>query len=322
MKISCISQNVMADMYTLNHANDRYGHVKDKPVLEWNNRYPKLIQTIFGHDIICLQEVEIKNIPLSQLLLKKLKNIELTNYKKYPNNIQELIKNTINCLQKGENIPFFPFLIPELEKPDSKLLNPKPINENFINDLPNYDYIHHFLCNVKTNVCDKYTNPIGNMILWNKDKFELVDFTLNSYSVSVKLKHIETNIDFLLVNLHLKAGQYSCIKDRDFQLKSCFKLCTKIFNNGKTIIVGDFNDKLRELSLNRKVIEDNKFTILDSYKTCDIYNHENDTHSYCEFDHVASYDMDVIIGAAFELNPIPNEKMPSDHYPLIFYICL
>lgn len=33
-QISIISQNVMADMYTLNHANDRYGHVKNKSILE------------------------------------------------------------------------------------------------------------------------------------------------------------------------------------------------------------------------------------------------------------------------------------------------
>ena len=34
IRISVISKNVMADMYTLNHAYDRYGYVKDKSILE------------------------------------------------------------------------------------------------------------------------------------------------------------------------------------------------------------------------------------------------------------------------------------------------
>ncbi len=73
--ITVISQNVMADMYTLNHANDRYGHVKDKSVLEWNYRYPLLLKRIINHEIICLQEVELKNIPTSKIFMKELKKI-------------------------------------------------------------------------------------------------------------------------------------------------------------------------------------------------------------------------------------------------------
>ncbi len=320
--ITVISQNVMADMYTLNHANDRYGHVKDKSVLEWNYRYPLLIKRIINYDIISLQEVELKNIPTSKIFMEKLKKIQLSTYKKCPLATQELIKQKINSLQTEENNVYSPFLIPELEKPESLFLNINPINENFINDLPGYDYVHHMLCNVKNTVCEKYTNPIGNIILWNKTKFNLIEFVLNSYGVFVKLKHIDTNIEFLLANIHLKAGQYSCIQDRVFQLNSCFKLCSKMFKDGKTCIVGDFNDKLKPLSLNWNVINENKFSVVESYPTCDIYNHEQLTHSYCAFDHIAYYDLNVKLGNEIELKPFPNETEPSDHLPLIFSINL
>lgn len=331
MDISIISQNVMADMYTLNHANDRYGHVEDKSILEWKYRYPLLIKKIINYDIICLQEVELKNIPTSKILIKELKNIEITTYKNSPLKTQELIKEKINLLQNEKNNVFTPFLIPELEKEDSLLLNNNQIEENFINDLlndkcsvegdtllPGYDYVHHMICNVKTNICNKNTNPIGNMILWNKNKFELVDFALNSYGVFVKLKHINANTEFLLVNIHLKAGRYLCIKDRNFQLNSCFKLCTKMFKNGKTSIVGDFNDELEPSSVNRNIIEQHKFSIIKSYPSCDIYNHIDNTHTYCTFDHIACYDLDVIVGNEIELKPFPNKTEPSDHLPLIF----
>lgn len=160
------------------------------------------------------------------------------------------------------------------------------------------------------------------MILWNRTKFELVEFVLNSYGVFVKLKHMSTNIEFLLVNIHLKAGQYSCIKERGFQLNSCFKVCDKIFNNGKTCIVGDFNDKLEPLSSNWNIIDENRFSVIKSYPSCDIYNHTENTHNYSTFDHVVCYNLDVIIGNEIELKPFPNETEPSDHLPLIFTINL
>jgi hypothetical protein len=321
-QISVISQNVMADMYTLNHANDRYGHVKDKSILEWNYRYPLLIQKIINNDIICLQEVELKNIPTSKILMKELKNIELSTYKNCPLKTRELIKEKISSLKNEENDVFSPFLIPELEKPSSLFLNPNPISENFVNNLSDYDYVHRMICNVKTNICDKYTNPIGNMTLWNKTKFELVKFVLNSYGVFVKLKHINTNIEFLLVNIHLKAGRYVCIQDRNFQLNSCFKVCANICKNCKTCIVGDFNDGLESLSLNWNIINENKFIIAESYPTCDIYNHTDDIHNYYTFDHVIFYDVNITIGDEIELKPFPNENEPSDHLPLMFNINL
>lgn len=320
-QISVISQNVMADIYTLNHVNDRYAHVKDKSILQWNYRYPLLIQKIINHDIICLQEVELKNIPTSKILMNYLKNIELSAYKNCPSKTQELINQKINSL-KEENDIYSTFLIPELEKSNSVLLNANPIAENFINDLPDYDYVHHMICNVKTNICDKYTNPIGNVTLWKKSKFDLVEFSLNSYGVFVKLKHIDTNIEFLLVNLHLKAGRYLGIQDRNFQLKSCFKLCNKKFKNNKTCIVGDFNDELLLSSLNWNIINENKFIIVESYPSCDLYNHQDDIHTYSTFDHIVSYGLDVIVSNEIELIPFPNEIHPSDHLPLIFNINL
>ena len=322
-KISVISQNVMADLYTMNHIDDRYGHVKDKNLLTWDYRYPILITQIIDNDIICLQEVEIKNIPTSKILLDKLNNIKMTTYKNLSSDKQELIKNKINSLKDTTNTSkiFSPFFIPELEKTDSTL-SIIPIKNNFVDDLLNYDYVHNMICNVKTNICDKYTNPIGNMILWKKDKFELLDFVLKSYGVFIKLRHINTKFEFLLGNIHLKAGLYSGFKERSHQLNSCFDICKKMSEIDKKCIVGDFNDELTISGSNTKIINDNKFIIAESYPTCDIYNHNADTHQYYTFDHVIHYNLDIKISEIPEVDTFPNKNNPSDHLPLIFDIII
>ena len=50
-----------------------------------------MIKKLINNDIICLQEVDLKNIPTSKILIKELKNIQLSTYKNCSLKTQELI---------------------------------------------------------------------------------------------------------------------------------------------------------------------------------------------------------------------------------------
>jgi len=171
----------------------------------------------------------------------------------------------------------------------------------------------------------KRTNDIGNITLWRRDVIKCItDKTkaFNSCAVITELVHISTNFQFLLINVHLKAGLNSCCKDRGDQMKSCLKN----FKNSPTCICGDFNEEL-DINLSgskilcaRDVLDKHNFVIPFPQITCDVYWHEDRTHYYHAFDHVVVYDLETIIEKCPEPNPIPNMNEPSDHFPLIFYI--
>lgn len=195
------------------------------------------------------------------------------------------------------------------------------INEDFIDRLPEYNAVHHIIWNKDSpKVVYKRTNVIGNLTLWKKDKVECVNSKFNSCAVFTEL--ICNNLQFLLINVHLKAGLKSCQKERGSQIKSCIKE----FKGTHTLITGDFNDQLIYNSDNTKepyikdILDTHKFVISPSELTCDVYNYELKEHTFYSFDHVVTYNLNVNVTPIPELSPIPSINEPSDHVPLIFEI--
>lgn len=198
------------------------------------------------------------------------------------------------------------------------------IKENFVDNFPEYDNFHHTIWNKETDKkMYKRTNTIGNITLWKRDVIKCITKNIdsvNSCAIFTELIHINTNFQFLVINVHLKAGLNSCAEERGHQIKSCLKK----FTNTPTCICGDFNEELDVNSDNKIYVKDildkHNFIITPPQITCDVYWHENQTHYYHKFDHVVVYDLDVVVEKCPDPTPIPNINEPSDHYPVIFNI--
>jgi hypothetical protein len=198
---------------------------------------------------------------------------------------------------------------------------------NFINNLPEYDNIHHVIWKKGDDKSlYKRTNDIGNITLWKKDKFKcLTDIkdAYNSCAIFTELLHIDTNFQFLIINVHLIAGLSTNAETRAKQIISC---CKKMKNGVPTCICGDFNEELNINSPNKDVpyvkdiLEKHNFNIPQLQTTCDVYWHETKTHYYHAFDHAISCGLKIDVDKCPDANPIPNMDEPSDHYALVFNI--
>lgn len=69
---TCISKNVLANIYAVNQTDGRYDFVSDKSILEWEYRYHMILSQISGYDIICLQEVQLEYIENNSYFIKDL----------------------------------------------------------------------------------------------------------------------------------------------------------------------------------------------------------------------------------------------------------
>ena len=96
-----------------------------------------------------------------------------------------------------------------------------------------YDYIVH-------QIHKKRTSFMGNMILYRKSMFDLVDVDLRAYAIHVTVLHKETMEIIWLSNVHLRAGYNNGEEQRILQFNSCLKVWKK--NKYRGCICGDFND--------------------------------------------------------------------------------
>lgn len=256
MSLKVISYNILADKWAIYREEDktthklqfRYEYVENKDfVLNWEHRLPRIIDKIksYDPDIICLQEVELRNV-----------------------------------------------------------------EEDFIKHFPEYNNYHH-------DICKKRTNDIGNLCFWKKDKLSATEKSFNSCAVFIKFTI--NDLEFLLINLHLKAGLNSveCIATRVNQIRSCIKTVTNI----PICICGDFNEQLDDTAVSKELIA-KQFIISSLQITCNVYNYEKKEQNYYAFDHVVFRDLNVIVEPCPEAEPLPTINQPSDHFPLLFTITL
>lgn len=192
------------------------------------------------------------------------------------------------------------------------------INENFINNLAEYDCTNHIIWKPGMDKkIYKRTNDIGNAIFWKRNIFTKNNDSLNSCGVFAELCHIKSNFKFLMINVHLKAGTDSGIETRMSQIESCCRKITKI----PVVICGDFNEELDTNSPVRELLIKKNFTFCQSQITCDVYWHPEFKHYFHAFDHVISQNLDICVETLAEpTEGFPNEDEPSDHYPLVFEI--
>lgn len=178
-------------------------------------------------------------------------------------------------------------------------------NMPFVNDLEEYDYFSH-------KINKKRKTPIGNLILWKRDKFKMVFTDNNSCCLFVCLEY--NNTKFLISNVHLisKVINYNI---RISQLKSCFKIIDKY--KIKTIIAGDFNDILDSDSPVKNLIILHGFKVMNYLKTCYICSENN----YLSLDNVVTNNLEIEIINKEDLSiPIPNTNQGSDHLGLSFLV--
>lgn len=200
----------------------------------------------------------------------------------------------------------------------------KYIHENFINNLPNYDNIHHTIWKKEDNKnLYKRTNDIGNVTFWKKDIIKCLTEPKdahNSCAVFTELLHLDTNFKFLIINVHLLAGLFDGIDTRTKQILSCLK---KIKNDVPTCICGDFNEELNDASPNKIIFDKHNFTISPKQITCNVYSHDLQNTFYYAFDHIVSNKLDITVDTLpTNKIQIPNETEPSDHRALTFTILI
>lgn len=184
--------------------------------------------------------------------------------------------------------------------------------KEIINYFRNYDYIVHELSKKRTNV-------IGNITFYNKDTLSMITSDSNSCAVFGTFLHLETNKEFWLINLHLRAGLRSKQNERKSQLNSCLK---KVNKNIPGILCGDFNDDFIEPNIILKqIIDKENLTCneLGTHITCCVYE-KTLSHSFYQFDHVIANNLSIHIKGCSEPTVIPNEIEPSDHYPVEFVV--
>lgn len=208
-------------------------------------------------------------------------------------------------------------LIEQFPKLSADILCLQEIELNdFLNDFEkhlaiwNYDYFSH-------SVTKDRTNPMGNVTLWNKDKFECIASSQRSSAIFTTLKNKENNNTTKIANVHLKAGYKTFETTRNSQLKSTIK-----FN--PDIICGDFNDELATSGLLYDLLTENNYKITPNYSTTSVYFDDGKGsifHKFWCFDHILSKS-DISIHKCEVTEKIPNKNNPSDHIPLISTIII
>lgn len=194
--------------------------------------------------------------------------------------------------------------------------------------------------------------PSGNLTLWRRSKFKLVDSS-NKFqfdipdqkpvkALHVNLLHLDSNQILCLINVHLKAGLRSGEKRRALELEKCLEISLE--NKYMTCICGDFNDDLQIISeecpdcspvksnylgLLTKLITKYKFTLNDGLPSCCIKTKDpNDIIKYMNFDRVITFNINASnINSPYVLLTtnnveIPNAEFPFDHLPIRFELIL
>lgn len=211
---------------------------------------------------------------------------------------------------------------------------------DFIELFGEYDFVKH-------EIDKKRDNPIGNMILWKKDKFTSINTIRHSCAVHTLLKYKdESKSDlFWIMSVHLKAGLSSGETMRVSQIKSClekFNKWKKSCNKGLGIICGDFNDKLNGLVFNELKLSGFKQTN-NKNPTCmlrngDLFNFDhilvNSEQTITEENEIENnfikVENKIFLNARslltehldenIALEIIPNINNPSDHFPVTYII--
>ncbi len=264
-----MSYNVLADKWVI---KDRYGFIIDKEIGKLKKNISEIIEKIIEYKFFIIDK---ENVLDWNNRLERILN-------KIKTNDPDII-----CLQEVE-----------LEH----------IQKNFIDQLKNYDNIHHTIWKKGDNGY-KRTNDIGNVTFWKKDKLNCITNTFNSCAVFTEFDK------FMLINVHLAAGLRSSAETRVNQIKSCLKKIKEL----PICICGDFNEELADNSLVKIYLNQHHFNISNKQTTCNVYSY-NTTYYYA-FDHVVTYKINnVIVNPCTITEPIPNINEPSDHYPLIFWI--
>jgi mRNA deadenylase 3'-5' endonuclease subunit Ccr4 len=172
-----------------------------------------------------------------------------------------------------------------------------------------YDFAHHV-------TSKKRNNPIGNLILWKKDKFNCSMKKISSCSVFVELNYGE--VKFTLANVHFRAGLKVGLSERLNQVKSCLKMAKGL----PMIFCGDFNDDFIDCDTVKKLFVEKGFELKTSKDTCCLYNEQTLEYTYYSFDHVMVHKLNVVVDYGPKKQPIPNAEYPSDHFPVCFKINL
>lgn len=190
-----------------------------------------------------------------------------------------------------------------------------------------YDYVVH-------EITKKRNSIMGNMILWKKSMFDLIDVDLRAYAIHATMKHKETKEIIWLSNVHLKSGLQSGEEQRIQQFNSCLNVWMK--NKHKACICGDFNDNFMKDGLLLRRINEFNDTLNKDGLSSKIFKYMGPPTCYgveilSPLDHVTSSDVNPWydpIDQKYEpfdkylIVKIPNRDMPSDHYPIRFSLKL
>lgn len=172
--------------------------------------------------------------------------------------------------------------------------------EDFSELLSGYDYVKHIISNART-------NPVGNVILWKRNKFSCEESLQRSSAVIVVLKGLGGKVK--IANIHLKAGRETFEKERVPQLKSTLK-------KNPDVICGDFNDELEETGLLYPLLSVN-YVIPVRHKSTSVYYAKEDKifHNFWAFDHIVvkSSIGNIKINKQNLIEKIPDKNYPSDH---------
>ena len=184
----------------------------------------------------------------------------------------------------------------------------KYVETDFSKWFTKYDYRYH-------QINKKRTNTIGNFVMWKRNYLHLVEpETLSSCAVITNLVCVNLDFNFVLCNVHLKAGLRSGEPTRINQIKSCVEKIRAV----TVCICGDFNDMLVTDSVLRKKIESENFVVSGPQQT--FYSYKENV--FYSFDQICTRNLNVKANRIMDLRPIPSEIHPLDHFPLIFSIYL
>lgn len=224
-----------------------------------------------------------------------------------------------------------PLIIQNLQQVNSDLIClQKLVLETAEKDFNTMFYQYDYIID---KVSKNRNNPIGNMILWKKDKFKLKDKISHSCAIHSLLIHNKTNKSLWLSNVHLKAGLDSGESQRHSEIKSCLKrLNNNLINKGYVVMImcGDFNDNFthhwdencNSCKIYTELIQNNYVVHRTPISTC--VNHQY----WWAFDRLCTKGIvpdNIKVKCDFECDQslsIPNSDVPSDHLSLTFTLLL
>ena len=172
--------------------------------------------------------------------------------------------------------------------------------------------------------------PIGNVVLYNKNKFELKWQNSRAGGLLVGLLHIETNKQLYIANVHLKAG-YDHEYTRLCQIKKVIRNLERVTNYTDYIIIcGDYN------TTDKMPLQNNELTVLQLLQTPEnsIFTHSLDLYEIRpnidiketyfspnggpddQFDHIlCSKTLKYISHLDINKQEITRHKLPSENWP-------